>query len=132
MILAIDQGTTSTRAMIFDVHGQTLSSHQITFPQHFPNNGWVEHNPQDIWNTTVDCCKNAIQKASLTAEKITAIGISNQRETTIIWDKKTGEPVYPAIVWQDQRTAPICEKLSDHKKMIAKKTGLVIDSYFSA
>ncbi|MCX7120260.1 MAG: glycerol kinase GlpK [Gammaproteobacteria bacterium] len=131
-LLAIDQGTTSTRAIIFDVAGKAISSHQIPFLQHFPNDGWVEHDPIEIWNSVFDCCVNAIQKASLTAKDIAAIGISNQRETTIIWDKKTGEPIYPAIVWQDRRTAKQCHAMSHHAKLISEKTGLLIDPYFSA
>ncbi|MDP1573625.1 MAG: glycerol kinase GlpK [Coxiellaceae bacterium] len=133
--LAIDQGTTSTRAMIFDERANALGSHQIPFKQHFPDNGWVEHMPTDIWETTLTCCKNVLLKTQLTAEKITAIGITNQRETTIVWDKKTGEAIYPAIVWQDRRTAKHCAQLSQDNKIvdaISNKTGLRIDAYFSA
>ena len=133
--LAIDQGTTSTRAMIFDKRANALGAHQIPFTQHFPENGWVEHDPQDIWETTLACCKNVLIKTNLSPEKITAIGITNQRETTIIWDKKTGEAIYPAIVWQDRRTAKYCDQLSHDKKiieLISNKTGLRIDAYFSA
>lgn len=134
-ILAIDQGTTSTRAIVFDDEGKQLGSAQIKFKQYFPNDAWVEHDPAEIWQTTIDCCKNAIANANLTSDKIAAIGISNQRETTIVWDKKTGEPIYPAIVWQDRRTAILCKKLAIDKKisqMVSEKTGLLIDPYFSA
>lgn len=137
-LLAIDQGTTSTRAMIFDARGNVISSHQISFQQFFPKNGWVEHNPDEIWQTTVDCCNNVIEKAKKMVGdtvNIKAIGISNQRETTIAWDKKTGTAIYPAIVWQDRRTAEFCAQLSKNKNladMISDKTGLLIDPYFSA
>ncbi|MCX7125262.1 MAG: glycerol kinase GlpK [Gammaproteobacteria bacterium] len=134
-LLAIDQGTTSTRAIVFDSLGKSVSSHQISFKQYFPNDAWVEHDPIEIWNSVLDCCRIAIEKVSLSAKDITAIGISNQRETTIIWDKKTGETIYPAIVWQDRRTAKQCHVLSQDKKtvdLIAEKTGLLIDPYFSA
>lgn len=134
-LLAIDQGTTSTRAIIFDATGKTISSHQISFKQYFPNDAWVEHDPAEIWNSVLQCCVNAIKKAALCAKNIIAIGISNQRETTIIWDKKTGEPIYPAIVWQDRRTAKHCHQISQDKKImniVSEKTGLLIDPYFSA
>ena len=134
-ILAIDQGTTSTRAIVFDQFGKALGSEQIKFKQYFPENGWIEHDPNDIWQSTLLSCKNAIKNSKLSASDIATIGISNQRETTIIWDKKTGEPIYPAIVWQDRRTANDCARLSKDKKiteMVSTKTGLLIDSYFSA
>ena len=134
-ILSIDQGTTSTRAMIFNEKGDTIGAHQIAFQQYFPHNGWVEHDPNEIWQTTVACCQYAIQNAKLTASNIATIGISTQRETTIIWDKKTGEPIYRAIVWQDRRTAAECAALLQDKKnqkMVSEKTGLSIDPYFSA
>src|SRR3989338_6518380 len=135
LLLSIDQGTTSTRAMVFEHTGKPVSSHQISFQQYFPNNGWVEHDPKEIWQTTLECCQQAMKRANAAAKDIAAIGISNQRETTILWDKKTGEAVYPAIVWQDRRTAETCEKLAqcdDIKKMISEKTGLLLDPYFSA
>lgn len=132
-LLSIDQGTTSTRAMIFDHHGNVISAHQITFKQFFPQNGWVEHDPNEIWKTVADCCKKVLKKANLAAKNIEAMGISNQRETTIIWDKKTGEPIYPAIVWQDRRTAAFCEKIDKKTQvLVTEKTGLMIDAYFSA
>ena len=133
-ILGIDQGTTSTRAVIFNHLGQPCSSAQQEFQQYFPHNGWVEHDAKEIWQSTVAVCRQAIAKLNITADKIAAIGISNQRETTIVWDKKTGEPIYKAIVWQDRRTAKFCEALiADGKnEMIQHKTGLLIDPYFSA
>ncbi|OGT48210.1 MAG: glycerol kinase [Gammaproteobacteria bacterium RIFCSPHIGHO2_12_FULL_38_11] len=134
-LLAIDQGTTSTRAIIFDALGKSIASHQIPFKQYFPNDAWVEHDPIEIWHSVLDCCRFAMDKASLSAKNITTIGISNQRETTLIWDKKTGEPICPAIVWQDRRTAKQCHAFSQDKKivkLISERTGLLIDSYFSA
>ena len=132
-ILAIDQGTTSSRALIFDGTMKIRASAQEEFPQHFPDSGWVEHDPADLWTTTVDTCRAAIAKAGLTAADITAIGITNQRETTIVWDKATGEPVHNAIVWQDRRTSDYCAELraAGHDKMITDKTGLLADPYFS-
>ena len=133
-ILAIDQGTTSSRAMIFTKQGEMVSEHQIAFEQHFPQNGWVEHNPDDILNSVIECCQAALKNASLKADSIAAIGISNQRETTIVWDRATGKPVYNAIVWQDRRTADLCERINaqiDVRKLQAK-TGLLLDPYFSA
>lgn len=133
-LLAIDQGTTSTRAIVFDVHGKAKAQHQIELPQSFPQDGWVEHNPEEIWQTTVACCQQAMKKAHCKPEQIAGIGISNQRETTILWDKVTGKPIYSAIVWQDRRTADVCEILAKKnvEKTIAKKTGLLLDPYFSA
>lgn len=133
-ILAIDQGTTSSRAIIFDAEMKAIASAQQEFTQHFPQSGWVEHNPDDIWSTTLTTCREAIEKAALQASQITAIGITNQRETTLVWDRETGQPIYNAIVWQDRRTAQKCAQLRDagHEAMIADKTGLVTDPYFSA
>ena len=133
-ILGIDQGTTSSRAIIFDCLGKPLSIAQQEFTQHFPNDGWVEHNVEDIWQSTLATCREAISKLGIAASEIAAIGISNQRETTIIWDKSTGEPIHNAIVWQDRRTAKYCEDLLQQGKdeMISRKTGLLLDSYFSA
>src|SRR3990167_944898 len=132
-LLSIDQGTTSTRAMIFDQQGNAMSAHQLPFSQHFPHNGWVEHDPEEIWKTTFACCQHAIEKVGLSAKEIAAIGISNQRETTILWDKKTGKAIYPAIVWQDRRTADQCSAFSvEDRKIVTEKTGLLIDPYFSA
>ena len=133
-ILAIDQGTTSSRAIIFDADLKVVASAQEEFPQHFPQSGWVEHAPSDLWSTTAGTARAAIEKAGLRAADITAIGITNQRETTLIWDRKTGQPLHNAIVWQDRRTADICASLTaaGHAPMITARTGLLLDPYFSA
>lgn len=133
-LLAIDQGTTSTRVMIFDAKATPLSKHQIELKQYFPNSGWVEHDPEEIWQATLTCTHVAVQAAQLSFADITAIGITNQRETTIIWDRATGIPIHHAIVWQDRRTATLCESLRDagHEPMIQAKTGLLLDPYFCA
>ena len=135
-ILAIDQGTTSSRAIVFDVRSSVASpaaSAQMEFAQHFPKSGWVEHDPEDIWQTTLDTCLGAIKKARIAASDIAVIGITNQRETTIVWDRETGKPVYNAIVWQDRRTAEMCSQLraAGAEKTVAEKTGLLLDPYFS-
>jgi glycerol kinase len=132
-ILALDQGTTSSRAILFDHSGRIRSVAQKEFTQIFPQPGWVEHDPLEIWSSQASVAAEARLKANATAPDIAAIGITNQRETTIVWDKETGEPVYNAIVWQDRRTAPFCEQLkqSGHSEKIRSKTGLVIDAYFS-
>ena len=133
-ILAMDQGTTSSRAIIFDPSYSVVALAQEEFQQHFPHSGWVEHSPADIWRTTLNTAKTAITKAGISPKQISAIGITNQRETTLIWDRKTGEPVYNAIVWQDRRTAEYCNGLKSqgHEPSITKKTGLLLDPYFSA
>lgn len=133
-LLAIDQGTTSTRAMIFDAQAQCVAYHQIPLSQSFPALGWVEHDPEEIWQAVLVCCKTALEKAQLSADDIAGIGITNQRETTIVWDRKTGTPIHPAIVWQDRRGAPICESLSQagYESTVRAKTGLLLDPYFSA
>jgi glycerol kinase len=133
-ILAIDQGTTSTRGMIFDSAMVVAASEQQEFTQHFPHSGWVEHDPRDLWDTTLATCRGAIKSAGISASEIAAIGITNQRETTIVWDKQTGEPIHNAIVWQDRRTADQCRILRDagHEEMITARTGLLIDPYFSS
>ena len=133
-ILAMDQGTTSSRAIIFDPSYSVVALAQEEFQQHFPHSGWVEHSPVDIWRTTLNTAKTAITKAGISPKQISAIGITNQRETTLIWDRKTGEPVYNAIVWQDRRTAECCNGLKSqgHEPSITKKTGLLLDPYFSA
>ena len=133
-IVAIDQGTTSTRAILFNLSGLPIYSSQVEFTQYFPKDGWVEHNPNEIWNTTKKVLKDVINKSKKIRGKILTIGITNQRETTILWDKITGKPVYNAIVWQDRRTSDFCEKLRKRKKetLIYNKTGLLIDPYFSA
>ncbi len=132
-ILAIDQGTTSSRAIIFDGNMSVTATAQEEFPQHFPRSGWVEHDPGDLWSTTAGTCRAVIEKAGLRPDDITAIGITNQRETTLVWDAKTGQPVYNAIVWQDRRTADFCRALreSGDDKIITERTGLLADPYFS-
>ena len=133
-LVAIDQGTTSTRVILFDLEGNIKFSSQFEFNQYFPKNGWVEHNPNEIWLTTLKALKKVIKRASLLKGKILSIGITNQRETTILWNKKTGKPIYNAIVWQDRRTQEYCQKLKkkNYEKIFRKKTGLFIDPYFSA
>jgi glycerol kinase len=132
-VLAIDQGTTSSRAMVFGDDLSIASVAQQEFPQHFPASGWVEHDGDDIWNTTVSTCREALQKANLAAKDIAAIGITNQRETTLVWERATGQAIHRAIVWQDRRTADACGKLKDegHEPAFTAKTGLIIDPYFS-
>lgn len=132
-ILSLDQGTTSSRAIVFDKKGNVVSKAQKEFTQHFPKPGWVEHDPLEIWSTQAGVAAEAIAKKGLRVENIAAIGITNQRETVVVWDKNTGEPVYNAIVWQDKRTSDYCDQLKKEGKtdLIRKKTGLVIDSYFS-
>ena len=133
-IIAIDQGTTSSRAILFNLTGKPLFKSQLEFRQHFPRNGWVEHDPEDIWKTTKKVLLNVIKKAKNLKGNILTIGITNQRETTILWDKISGKPVYNAIVWQDRRTADFCNKFKSKRRerIINKKTGLLIDPYFSA
>ncbi|MEO0915076.1 MAG: FGGY family carbohydrate kinase, partial [Pseudomonadota bacterium] len=132
-ILAIDQGTTSSRAIVFDKDMKVVASAQEEFPQHFPNSGWVEHDPADLWSTTAGTCRGAIERAGLGPEDIAAIGITNQRETTLVWERATGKPIYNAIVWQDRRTADLCAELriDGHGALITERTGL-LDPYFSA
>lgn len=133
-LLAIDQGTTSSRAMLFDEQCQPVSVAQQEFTQHFPRDGWVEHDPEEIWQSVLAVVREALSKAELDATEVLAIGITNQRETTVVWDATTGEPVYPAIVWQDRRTAAFCDRLQaeGHEPLINQRTGLLIDPYFSA
>lgn len=133
-ILALDQGTTSTRAILFDRKGEIFSTAQQEFTQYFPKPGWVEHDPLEIWSKQAGVVAEATTKKGLNGKNIAAIGITNQRETVVVWDKKTGNPVYNAIVWQDKRTSEYCNQLKEEgkEKMIQEKTGLVIDSYFSA
>ncbi|MCG7573707.1 glycerol kinase GlpK [Phaeobacter sp. CNT1-3] len=132
-ILAIDQGTTSTRAILFDKGMRITATAQEEFTQHFPASGWVEHDPEDLWNTTLATCRAALEQASITAQDVTAIGITNQRETTVVWDRLTGTPIHNAIVWQDRRTADVCRALRDagHEEMVTNRTGLLLDPYFS-
>ncbi len=133
-ILAIDQGTTSTRAIIFDEKSHIIALHQVEFTQYFPQPGWVEHDGEEIWRSVVTCIQQVLIKANLTAAEITAIGISNQRETTLVWDKQSGELLHRAIVWQDRRTADLCQQFiaNNMDATIQAKTGLLIDPYFSA
>lgn len=133
-ILSLDQGTTSSRAIIFDASLKVIAIGQQEFPQHFPASGWVEHEPQDLWATIVAATTEALKTAGLAATDIATIGITNQRETTLVWDKNTGAPIYNAIVWQDRRTADYCHKMKadGHEALIADTTGLLLDPYFSA
>ncbi|MFK7868396.1 MAG: glycerol kinase GlpK [Roseobacter sp.] len=133
-ILAIDQGTTSSRAILFDADMAVRASAQEEFPQHYPNSGWVEHDPADLWSTTAATARAAIEKASLGPDEIAAIGITNQRETVVVWEKDTGQPIHNAIVWQDRRTADFCRELREagHAEMITARTGLLADPYFSS
>ncbi|MBK8088515.1 MAG: glycerol kinase GlpK [Chitinophagaceae bacterium] len=133
-ILALDQGTTSSRAIVFDHEGTIVSVAQKEFTQIFPQPGWVEHDPEEIWSTQLGVAAEAITHAGLTTENIHAIGITNQRETTIVWDRNTGKPIYNAIVWQDRRTADFCDELKRKNLhiLIQQRTGLVVDAYFSA
>ena len=132
-ILSIDQGTTSSRAMLFDESGQSAFNAQQEFTQHFPKDGWVEHNPEEIWTTTLGVVRQALHRARSDNRTIAAIGITNQRETTVVWDRSSGEVVYNAIVWQDRRTAGYCARLrlQGHEAMVSAKTGLLLDPYFS-
>ena len=132
-IVAIDQGTTSSRAILFNTKGKSLFKSQLEFKQHFPRNGWVEHNPEEIWNKTKKVLVYVIKKSKKLNGDILTIGITNQRETTILWDKVSGKPVYNAIVWQDRRTEDFCKKFWSNKRerQINRKTGLLIDPYFS-
>ncbi|TAL47255.1 MAG: glycerol kinase [Chitinophagaceae bacterium] len=133
-ILALDQGTTSSRSMIFDQHGNIKSVAQKEFKQIFPQPGWVEHDADEIWSTQFGTMAEAVAKAGITIKQIAGIGITNQRETTVVWERSTGKPVYHAIVWQDRRTATYCDELREagNAKTIQEKTGLIIDAYFSA
>ena len=133
-ILALDQGTTSSRAILFDHAGQPVAAAQQEFSQHFRGDGWVEHDPGEIWQSQLATARSVLRDAGITAEAVAAIGITNQRETTLLWDRATGEPVYPAIVWQDRRTADLCDRLErdGHTDLVQQATGLVIDPYFSA
>ena len=132
-ILSIDAGTTSSRALIFDKSGKEIGKIQFEFEQHFPNEGWVEHNAMDIWSSQKLAIQQVLSLTKISVNEIASIGITNQRETTVVWDKKTGEPVYNAIVWQDRRTAEFCKDLKNQgvEPMVAEKTGLLLDPYFS-
>jgi glycerol kinase len=133
-ILAIDQGTTSSRAILFNAAGRVHAVSQQEFPQHFPNDGWVEHDPSDIWETVVQSCRNVVESSGIDLKQILSVGITNQRETTLVWDRSTGEPLYNAIVWQDRRTAMRCAEIKARglEPLLHARTGLLIDPYFSA
>lgn len=133
-ILAIDQGTTSSRGIVFDASMQPIASVSEEFTQHFPDSGWVEHDPEDIWQSTLRTAQATLQKAEVTPEDLAGIGITNQRETTLVWERATGKPIYNAIVWQDRRTETACAALREagHEEMVTAKTGLLLDPYFSA
>jgi len=133
-VLALDQGTTSTRAILFDTSLNVVAASQEEFPQIFPASGWVEHNPDDIWATSAGVCRAVIERAGIDAKDIVSIGITNQRETTVVWDKTTGKAIHNAIVWQDRRTSDLCKSLRDagHAQMFQDCTGLLLDPYFSA
>ena len=132
-VLALDQGTTSSRAIVFDRSGKAVATAQQEFPQIFPGPGHVEHDPEAIWATQLQTARDAIGKAGVTAADIAAIGVTNQRETTVLWDRASGQPIANAIVWQSRVTAPICDRLKadGHEPTFRKKTGLVVDAYFS-
>src|SRR6202163_2068389 len=132
-VLAIDQGTTSSRAIVFRSDISIAASAQQEFPQHFPASRWVAHETEDIWTSTIATCRETLKKAGFGPKDIAAIGITNQRETTVVWDRATGQAVHRAIVWQDRRTADICAglKAEGHEPLISAKTGLIIDPYFS-
>ncbi len=133
-LLAIDQGTTSSRAIIFNAIGQLMHLHQIDLTQFYPQEGWVEADPDEMWENTLTCCREVLKKSQLSASDIAGMGISNQRETTLIWDRKTSRAIYPAIVWQDRRTAALCQQLMQQPlhTTLQEKTGLLLDPYFSA
>ena len=133
-ILAIDQGTTSTRAIVFDEAGRSVATAQRELPQIYPRDGWVEHDPEEIWQATVKVCRAVLAESDAGGAEVAAIGITNQRETAVIWERATGKPIYNAIVWQDRRTADLCRRLSEagHEELVHRRTGLLIDPYFSA
>ena len=133
-ILSIDQGTTSSRGVLFDENYEIISIGQNEFTQFFPDSGWVEHDPEEIWTSTLESCRSAIKQSKIDPNQIRAIGITNQRETTVVWDKETGMPIYNAIVWQDRRTSDYCQSLRSlgHESLVNQKTGLLLDPYFCA
>ena len=131
-IISIDQGTTSSRAVVYSDKGELIGYEQMEFSQLFPDDGWVEHDPEEIWQSVVQVLKRSIQRFDLIPSDIASIGITNQRETVVIWDKKTGKPIYNAIVWQDRRTSDFCDSLKESESLIQQKTGLTVDPYFSA
>src|SRR5436309_2849683 len=133
VVVAVDQGTTGTTVLVFDRQGRVVGRAYSEFTQHYPKPGWVEHDPEEIWRVTLRVLHQACRRARVRARDVAALGITNQRETTVLWDRRTGKPVYRAIVWQDRRTAPLCEALKAQgaEAMIRAKTGLVTDPYFS-
>ncbi len=133
-VLVVDQGTTSTRSMVFDAATRPVATAQQEFAQIYPRPGWVEHDPEEIWATVLSTARQALRAAGLTAADVVALGIANQRETVVVWDRRTGRPIHNAIVWQDRRTAPACERLEQagHGALVAVRTGLLLDPYFSA
>src|SRR5579885_1743380 len=133
VILSIDQGTTGTTVVLLNSDLEILSKENNEYPQHYPEPGWVEHDPEEIWQCTVKTIEEAIRAADIDPERIAGIGITNQRETTVVWDRKTGEAIHRAIVWQDRRTTQVCQKLKKKglEPKVKKKTGLVLDPYFS-
>ena len=133
-VLSIDQGTTSSRGVIFDKNYEIVSIGQNEFTQFFPDSGWVEHDPEEIWMSTLESCHSALKESKIDPSQIRAVGITNQRETTVVWDKETGKPIYNAIVWQDRRTSDQCQNLKDlgHESLVNEKTGLLLDPYFCA
>ncbi len=133
-LLAIDQGTTSSRAIVFDADGRPRAVAQQEFRQFYPHDGWIEHDPEEIWSSSLQVCRDVLKEAGLDASQLAGIGITNQRETTLVWDRTTGEPVYQAIVWQDRRTSPLCDQLrrKGHETTLVERTGLLMDPYFSA
>ena len=130
-IISLDQGTTSSRAIIFDENSNKVASSQVEFPQYYPKSGWVEHDPMEILNSQIQVLKEVVKKSKIKIDNIAGIGITNQRETTIVWNKETGKPIFNAIVWQCRRTAKICDEIKDKASMIQEKTGLILDAYFS-
>jgi len=131
-LLALDQGTSSSRSIVFDAAGRIVAQAQREFRQHYPRPGWVEHDPLEIWSTQLETAREALAAAKLQAKDIAAMGITNQRETTVVWERATGRPIHPAIVWQDRRGEPLCEALRQAglAPTIAQRTGLIVDSYF--
>ncbi len=133
-VLALDQGTTSSRAILFDASGSALASQAHEFKQHYPQPGWVEHDPNEIWDTQLRAARGALSRAQVRADEVVALGITNQRETTVVWERATGRPIYPAIVWQSRQTVELCEDLKRRglEPVVRERTGLVVDAYFSA
>ena len=132
-LLALDQGTTSSRALVFDTAGAVLSAASRELTQRYPQPGWVEHDPEQIWQTQLDTAREALTRAGIGARDVLAIGIANQRETTVLWERATGRPLHPAIVWQDRRTADVCSALREQglEPLFRERTGLLLDPYFS-